>query len=105
LAWHEIRNTAGHFTPGATDGSYVVATKQYRTIMPVLCTKKGGLQLAATTRTTREGPQHRDPQGGSSEGTQRGDGRRPGRRPLQREGGSRGGGRYTKRAAQQAAVT
>jgi hypothetical protein len=58
-------------------------------------------------RTTREGPQHRDPQGGSFEGTQRGgDGRRPGRRPLQKAGGSRSGGRYTKRgAAQQAAVT
>jgi hypothetical protein len=60
-------------------------------------------------RTTREGPQpqHRDPQGGSSEGTQRGDGRRPGRRPLQTAGGSRSGGRYIKRgaAAQQVAVT
>jgi hypothetical protein len=34
-------------------------------------TKRGRLQLAAinTTRTTREGPQHRDPQSGSSEGT------------------------------------
>jgi hypothetical protein len=43
-------------------------------------------------RTTREGPQRGDPQGGSSEGTQRGNGRRPGRR--QNAGGSRGGGRY-----------
>jgi len=30
----EIRNTAGHFTPGAIEGSYVVATKQHRTIIP-----------------------------------------------------------------------
>ena len=61
--------------------------------------QKGGLQLAAAMRTTtREGPQNRDPQGGSSEGTQRGDGRRPGRRPLQETGGSRGGGRYIKRS-------
>jgi hypothetical protein len=60
-------------------------------------------------RTTREGPQHRDPQGGiivpRGDKEQRGDGRRPGRRPLQKAGGSRGGGRCTKRgAAQQAAV-
>jgi hypothetical protein len=61
---------------------------------------KGGLQLAAaTTRTTREGPQHRDPQDGSSEGTQRGCGRRPGRWPLQKAGSSRGRGHYIKRGA------
>jgi hypothetical protein len=31
---------AGHFTPGAIEGSYVVATKQHPTIMPTH--KKGG---------------------------------------------------------------
>ena len=31
---------AGHFTPGAIEGSYVVATKQYRTIISIH--KKGG---------------------------------------------------------------
>jgi hypothetical protein len=83
----------------------VVAAKQYRTIHIIYNTStvnntlKGGLQLAATMRTPREGPQHRDPQGGSSKGTQRGDGRRPGRRPLQKAGGSRGGGRCIKRGA------
>ena len=51
----EQESTAGHFTPGAIEGSYVVATKQYRTIISIH--KKGGLQLAATIRTTREGPQ------------------------------------------------
>ena len=83
-----IRNTAGNFTPGAIEGSHVVATKQYSTV-PCYNTdtlKRGGLQLAAATatRTKREGPQQRDPQGGtgSSEGAQRGDGRRPGRRPF-----------------------
>jgi hypothetical protein len=108
----------GHFTPGATEGSHVVAAKE---AVPHYNANalKGGLQPAATMRTTREGPQHRDPQVGSSEGTQRGDGRRPERRPSQKAGGSRGGGRHTKheagggsaggrhrnRAAQQAAVT
>ena len=49
-------------------------------------------------RTTREGPQHGDPQGGSSEGIQRGKGRWPGH-----AGGSRGGDRYIKRGAAQKA--
>ena len=31
----EQESTAGHFTPGAIDGSYVVATKQYRTIISI----------------------------------------------------------------------
>jgi hypothetical protein len=61
---------------------------------------KGGLQLAATTRATREGPQHGDPQGGGSGGGQRGNERRPGRRPPWNAGGSRGGDRYTKRGAE-----
>jgi hypothetical protein len=57
-------------------------------------------------RTTREGPQHGDPQGGSSKGTQRGNERRPGQRSLQNAGGNRGCGRYIKRgAAQKVAVT
>jgi hypothetical protein len=56
-------------------------------------------------RATREGPQHRDPQGGSSEGTQRENGRRSGRRPLQDTSGSGGDGRYiTRGAAQKSAV-
>jgi hypothetical protein len=33
LALRPERN-AGHFTPGAIEGSYVVAAKQYRAIIP-----------------------------------------------------------------------
>jgi hypothetical protein len=89
----------------AGQGSCVVAAKRKAAPCYNRNALQGGLQLAAM-RTMREGPRHRDPQGGSSEGTQRGDGRRPGRRPLQKTDGSRGGGRYMKRrAAQQAAVT
>jgi hypothetical protein len=94
-------STAGHFTPGAIEGSYVIAAKQCVVPYYNINALKGGLQLTATIRATWEGPQHRDPQGGSSEGTQRGGGRRPGRRPLQKAGGSRGGGRYIKRGAVQ----
>jgi hypothetical protein len=33
----DMRNTAGHFTPGAIEGSHVAATKQYRrrAVMPM----------------------------------------------------------------------
>jgi hypothetical protein len=104
LAWRRDKKRRGAFhtrrNRGQLRGS-CKAVPYYNTN-----TLKGGLQLAATMRTTREGPQHRDPQGGSSEGTHRGDGKRPGRRPLQKAGGSRGSGRYTKRkATQQAVVT
>ena len=87
-------STAGHFTPGAIEGSYVVATKQYRAIMPM---HKKGAAASSYHAVHEKGTANRDPHGGSSEGTQRGDGRRPGRRPLQKAGGSRDGGRYIKR--------
>ena len=82
-----IRSTAGHSTPGAIEGSWQLsgsckAVPYYNTN-----TTKRRLYLTATIRATREGPQHGDPQGGSSERTKRGNGRRPGRRPLQNAGG------------------
>jgi hypothetical protein len=92
----EQESTAEHFTPGAIEGSYVVATKQYRAVISMH--KKGGCSYSSSYHTDHEGgTANRDPQGGSSEGTQRGDGRRPGRRPLQKAGGSKGGGRHIKR--------
>ena len=93
----EQESTAGHFTPGAIDGSYVVATKQYRTIISIH--KRGAAAKNSSYHINTDhkgGNTHRAPHGGSSEGTQRGDGRRA---------AVTGGGRYRKRAAQQAAVT
>jgi hypothetical protein len=79
-------------------------------------TTKGGLQLAATMRTTREGPQHGDPQGGSFEGTQKGRTaaraaavterrRQQRRRPLHKEGRLSRWPLCEAGGAQQAAVT
>jgi hypothetical protein len=68
----------------------VVATKQYRTIISIH--KKGGLQLAATIRSTREGPQT----GTHKAAVPRGH--------KEETDGGQGGGRYRKRAAAEAAA-
>jgi hypothetical protein len=86
----EQESTAGHFTPGAIEGSYVVATKKCRTITSIH--KKGGLQLEATMRTTREGPQT----GTHKAAVPRGH--------KEEADGGQGGGRYRKRAAAEAAA-
>ena len=71
----------------------MVATKQYRTIIPIH--KKGGLQLAATIRYTREGPRT----GGTHTAVVP-------RGHKEETDGGQGGGRYRKRAAvETAAVT
>jgi hypothetical protein len=88
-----------------------VGNLPHYTASPILYNKRGAGASSYSTstiriRTTGEGPQREDPQGGSSERAKRGNGRRPGRRPSQNAGSSRGGGRYIKRgAAQKAALT
>ena len=70
----------------------MVAAKQYRTVISI--PKKGGMQLAATMRTGREGPQ-----------TWNHEAEVPREHKEEKDGGQ-GGGRHRKRAvAEAAAVT
>ena len=90
MAWHWTRKHRGALhirrSRGQLRGSYK-AIPYYN-----INTQKGGLQLAATIRTTREGPQI----GAHTAAVPRGH--------KEETDGGQGGGRYRKRAAAEAAA-